>query len=141
MPLADGKRFGRNVCTSARYNVPYVPEEIIRRRPAEIVGVTWIGKWFWPTLDEDLAHSDQPQGPEVHRSLMDQAEIPICEEPSRVDVTVREHVIESGSEPESSESYRQAVAELINQCAQQEADPERHLTAWEAPVKPLGLLT
>jgi hypothetical protein len=30
---------------------------------------------------------------------MDQAEIPICEEPSRVDVTVREHVIESGSEP------------------------------------------
>ncbi|WP_327590532.1 hypothetical protein OHA25_28600 [Nonomuraea sp. NBC_00507] len=28
---------------------------------------------------------------------------------------------------------RQALAELINQCAQEETDPERHLTAWEAP--------
>jgi hypothetical protein len=49
---------------------------------------------LWPTLDEDLAHGDQPPGPEVHRSLMDQAEILIAEEPSRAGVTVREHVIE-----------------------------------------------
>jgi hypothetical protein len=28
---------------------------------------------------------------------------------------------------------RQALAELINQCAQKGTDPERHLTAWETP--------
>ncbi|MFI6790764.1 hypothetical protein ACIBG4_25890 [Nonomuraea sp. NPDC050383] len=28
---------------------------------------------------------------------------------------------------------RRALAELINQFAQEEADPERHLTAWETP--------
>ncbi|MEQ4722844.1 hypothetical protein [Nonomuraea sp. B19D2] len=34
---------------------------------------------------------------------------------------------------------RQALAELINQCAQEETDPERHLAAWETP-ETLGLL-
>ncbi|NBF00084.1 hypothetical protein FE391_41980 [Nonomuraea sp. KC401] len=28
---------------------------------------------------------------------------------------------------------RQALADLINQFAHQETDPDRHLTAWEAP--------
>ncbi|MDP4510959.1 hypothetical protein Q9G87_54095 [Nonomuraea sp. G32] len=37
------------------------------------------------------------------------------------------------------EQDRQALAELINQCAQEETDPERHLVAWEAP-ETLGLL-
>ncbi|WP_431926268.1 hypothetical protein [Nonomuraea jabiensis] len=31
------------------------------------------------------------------------------------------------------------IAELINQFAQEETDPERHLTAWETP-ETLGLL-
>ncbi|MFI6991733.1 hypothetical protein [Nonomuraea wenchangensis] len=31
------------------------------------------------------------------------------------------------------EPDRQAIAELINQCAQEEIDSERHLAAWEAP--------
>jgi hypothetical protein len=39
-----------------------------------------------------------------------------------------------------SEQDRRALAELINQFAQEEADPERHLTAWETP-EALGLLT
>jgi hypothetical protein len=39
-----------------------------------------------------------------------------------------------------TEPDRQALAELINQCAHQETDPERHLTAWETP-QTLGLLT
>ncbi|TDE54642.1 hypothetical protein E1295_14705 [Nonomuraea mesophila] len=34
---------------------------------------------------------------------------------------------------------RQALVELINQYAQEETDPERQLTAWEAP-ETLGLL-
>ena len=34
---------------------------------------------------------------------------------------------------------RQALADLINRCAQEESDPERQLTAWEAP-ETLGLL-
>ncbi|MFF4621864.1 hypothetical protein [Nonomuraea jabiensis] len=34
---------------------------------------------------------------------------------------------------------RRALVELINQCAQQETDPERQLTTWEAP-ETLGLL-
>ncbi|MGN9846787.1 hypothetical protein ACTMTI_52685 [Nonomuraea sp. H19] len=34
---------------------------------------------------------------------------------------------------------RAALAELINQYAQEETDPERQLTAWEAP-ETLGLL-
>jgi hypothetical protein len=34
---------------------------------------------------------------------------------------------------------RQALADLINQCAQEETDPDRQLTAWEAP-ETLGLL-
>ncbi|RVX41075.1 hypothetical protein EDD27_3537 [Nonomuraea polychroma] len=38
-----------------------------------------------------------------------------------------------------SEQDRRALAELINQCAQEETDPERHLTAWETP-ETLGLL-
>ncbi|MEU8326570.1 hypothetical protein AB0C33_50105 [Nonomuraea sp. NPDC048881] len=38
-----------------------------------------------------------------------------------------------------SEQDRQALADLINQFAQQESAPERQLTAWEAP-EPLGLL-
>jgi hypothetical protein len=38
-----------------------------------------------------------------------------------------------------SEKDRQALAELINQCAQEETDPERQLTAWETP-ETLGLL-
>jgi hypothetical protein len=37
------------------------------------------------------------------------------------------------------ERDRQALVELINQCAQEETDPERHLTAWEMP-ETLGLL-
>ncbi|MGN9840187.1 hypothetical protein ACTMTI_18885 [Nonomuraea sp. H19] len=37
------------------------------------------------------------------------------------------------------EQDRQALAELINQFAQEETDPERQLTAWEAP-ETLGLL-
>ncbi|MFD1541752.1 hypothetical protein [Nonomuraea guangzhouensis] len=37
------------------------------------------------------------------------------------------------------ERDRQALAELINQFAHQETDPERQLTAWEAP-ETLGLL-
>ncbi|MEV0389198.1 hypothetical protein [Nonomuraea sp. NPDC050643] len=32
-----------------------------------------------------------------------------------------------------SEQDRQALADLINQFAHQETDPERQLTAWEAP--------
>ncbi|TDD31987.1 hypothetical protein E1286_44165 [Nonomuraea terrae] len=40
---------------------------------------------------------------------------------------------------ELPEQDRQALAGLINQCAQEETDPERHLTAWEAP-ETLGLL-
>lgn len=38
-----------------------------------------------------------------------------------------------------SEQDRQALADLINQFVQQESDPERQLTAWEAP-ETLGLL-
>ena len=38
-----------------------------------------------------------------------------------------------------SEQDRQVLAELINQFAQEETDPDRHLTAWEAP-ETLGLL-
>jgi hypothetical protein len=38
-----------------------------------------------------------------------------------------------------SEQDRRALAELINQFAQEEIDPERQLTAWEAP-ETLGLL-
>ncbi|TMR90350.1 hypothetical protein [Nonomuraea basaltis] len=38
-----------------------------------------------------------------------------------------------------SEQDRQALADLINQFAHQETDPERHLTAWETP-ETLGLL-
>lgn len=34
---------------------------------------------------------------------------------------------------------RRALVELINQCAHEETDPERHLTAWETP-ETLGLL-
>ncbi|WP_237110456.1 hypothetical protein [Nonomuraea sp. MG754425] len=34
---------------------------------------------------------------------------------------------------------RRALADVINQFSQQETDPERHLTAWEAP-ETLGLL-
>ncbi|MFC5831139.1 hypothetical protein [Nonomuraea insulae] len=34
---------------------------------------------------------------------------------------------------ELSAQDRQALADLINQFAHQETDPERHLTAWEAP--------
>jgi hypothetical protein len=34
---------------------------------------------------------------------------------------------------------RRALVELINQCAHEETDPERHLTAWETP-EALGLL-
>ncbi|GAA0968710.1 hypothetical protein GCM10009555_014540 [Acrocarpospora macrocephala] len=34
---------------------------------------------------------------------------------------------------------RRALAELINQCTQEEANPERQLAAWEAP-ETLGLL-
>ncbi|MFI7707886.1 hypothetical protein [Nonomuraea sp. NPDC049480] len=33
-----------------------------------------------------------------------------------------------------------ALTGLINQCAQEETDPERQLTAWETP-ETLGLLT
>jgi hypothetical protein len=40
---------------------------------------------------------------------------------------------------ELSEQARQALADLINQFAHQEPDPERHLTAWETP-ETLGLL-
>ncbi|MFI7134400.1 hypothetical protein ACIBQ1_52645 [Nonomuraea sp. NPDC050153] len=40
---------------------------------------------------------------------------------------------------EFSEQDRQALADLINRFAHQEIDPERHLTAWEAP-ETLGLL-
>ncbi|WP_327581906.1 hypothetical protein OHA25_38920 [Nonomuraea sp. NBC_00507] len=40
---------------------------------------------------------------------------------------------------ELPEQDRRALAELINQCAQEETDPERHLTAWETP-ETLGLL-
>ncbi|MFC5831141.1 hypothetical protein [Nonomuraea insulae] len=32
-----------------------------------------------------------------------------------------------------SDQDRQALADLINQFAQEEADPDRQLTAWEAP--------
>jgi hypothetical protein len=38
-----------------------------------------------------------------------------------------------------SEQDRQALADLIHQLAHQETDPERQLTAWEAPAT-LGLL-
>ncbi|MGW2223250.1 hypothetical protein ACWCSD_50360 [Nonomuraea sp. NPDC001684] len=38
-----------------------------------------------------------------------------------------------------SEHDQQALADLINQFARQEANPERQLTAWEAP-ETLGLL-
>jgi hypothetical protein len=38
-----------------------------------------------------------------------------------------------------AEEDRRALAELINQCARQETDPERQLTAWETP-ETLGLL-
>ncbi|GAA3645747.1 hypothetical protein GCM10022224_005530 [Nonomuraea antimicrobica] len=38
-----------------------------------------------------------------------------------------------------SEQDRQALADLINQCAHQETDPDRQLTAWETP-QTLGLL-
>ncbi|MFI6793151.1 hypothetical protein ACIBG4_38075 [Nonomuraea sp. NPDC050383] len=38
-----------------------------------------------------------------------------------------------------SEQDRQALADLINQFAHQETDPERELTAWETP-ETLGLL-
>ncbi|MBB5782243.1 hypothetical protein [Nonomuraea jabiensis] len=38
-----------------------------------------------------------------------------------------------------SEQDRRALAELIDQFAQEETDPERHLTAWETP-ETLGLL-
>ncbi|MFI6743140.1 hypothetical protein ACIBI9_60520 [Nonomuraea sp. NPDC050451] len=38
-----------------------------------------------------------------------------------------------------SEQDRQALADLINQFAHQETDPDRHLTAWETP-ETLGLL-
>ncbi|MEV1176103.1 hypothetical protein [Nonomuraea sp. NPDC049784] len=31
------------------------------------------------------------------------------------------------------EQDRKALADLINQCAQEETDPDRRLTAWEAP--------
>jgi hypothetical protein len=34
---------------------------------------------------------------------------------------------------------RQALVELINQCAREETDSERQLTAWETP-ETLGLL-
>jgi hypothetical protein len=34
---------------------------------------------------------------------------------------------------ELPEKDRRALAELINECAQEETDPERHLTAWQAP--------
>ncbi|MEU7863937.1 hypothetical protein [Nonomuraea sp. NPDC049141] len=37
------------------------------------------------------------------------------------------------------EQDRQALAGLINQCTQEETDPERQLTAWETP-ETLGLL-
>ncbi|TMR88827.1 hypothetical protein [Nonomuraea basaltis] len=37
------------------------------------------------------------------------------------------------------EPNREALAELINQFAQEETDPERYLTAWETP-ETLGLL-
>jgi hypothetical protein len=40
---------------------------------------------------------------------------------------------------ELSEQDRQSLADLINQFAHQETDPERQLTAWEAP-ETLGLL-
>ncbi|GAA3627333.1 hypothetical protein GCM10022419_135840 [Nonomuraea rosea] len=40
---------------------------------------------------------------------------------------------------ELSEQDRQALADLINKIAWEETDPERHLTAWEAP-ETLGLL-
>jgi hypothetical protein len=39
-----------------------------------------------------------------------------------------------------TEADRQTLTELINQCAQQETDPERHLAAWETP-QTLDLLT
>ncbi|GAA4972654.1 hypothetical protein HD597_007060 [Nonomuraea thailandensis] len=39
-----------------------------------------------------------------------------------------------------SEQDRQALADLIHHFSQQETDPERQLTAWEAP-ETLGLLT
>ncbi|MEV4175432.1 hypothetical protein [Nonomuraea sp. NPDC049709] len=35
--------------------------------------------------------------------------------------------------PDLSEQDGQARADLINQFSQQETDPERQLTAWEAP--------
>lgn len=38
-----------------------------------------------------------------------------------------------------SEQDRQALADLINQFAHQETDPDRQLTAWESP-ETLGLL-
>ncbi|MEV4172465.1 hypothetical protein [Nonomuraea sp. NPDC049709] len=38
-----------------------------------------------------------------------------------------------------SDQNRQALADLINQFAQQETAPDRHLTAWETP-ETLGLL-
>ncbi|MFI6452029.1 hypothetical protein ACIBF6_10770 [Streptosporangium amethystogenes] len=38
------------------------------------------------------------------------------------------------------EQDRRAPAELISQCAQEETDPERQLTAWEMP-ETLGLPT
>ncbi|MGV9386692.1 hypothetical protein ACWDRB_63585 [Nonomuraea sp. NPDC003707] len=38
-----------------------------------------------------------------------------------------------------SERDRQALADLINKFAHEETDPERQLTAWEAP-ETLGLL-
>ncbi|MFG1710454.1 hypothetical protein ACFLIM_45535 [Nonomuraea sp. M3C6] len=38
------------------------------------------------------------------------------------------------------EQDRQALADMINQFAQQETDPERQLTAWETP-QTMGLLT
>ncbi|MFI7643332.1 hypothetical protein [Nonomuraea sp. NPDC049400] len=37
------------------------------------------------------------------------------------------------------EQDRRALAELINQFAREETDPDRHLTAWETP-ETLGLL-
>ncbi|TDD18038.1 hypothetical protein [Nonomuraea diastatica] len=41
---------------------------------------------------------------------------------------------------ELSEQDRQGLADLINQFAHQETNPDRQLTAWEAP-ETLGLLT
>jgi hypothetical protein len=36
-------------------------------------------------------------------------------------------------QPPSRRQAKPALAELINQCAHQETDPDRHLTAWETP--------